>query len=134
VGSQGGAGQEEWRRGSPRWSGDGGRWEAAGAAVFNGGGVALVVVNVRGGILQHRCGRGKRDLAPIWEWRSSAGAHRRGGRQRHCSAKFDMRKRPPVARGSGTSAEMVGREAALERGAGEELVMGEQTSGGSAIL
>jgi hypothetical protein len=35
------------------------------ATVFNSGGAALVVVNVRGGVLQHRCGRGKRDLAPI---------------------------------------------------------------------
>jgi hypothetical protein len=25
-----------------------------------------MVVDVRGGVLQHRCGRGKRDLAPIW--------------------------------------------------------------------
>jgi hypothetical protein len=38
------------------------------AAVFNGGGVAPVVVDVRVGVLQHQCGRGKRDLAPIWEW------------------------------------------------------------------
>jgi hypothetical protein len=37
------------------------------AAVFNAGWVAPVVVDVRGGVLQHRCGRGKRDLAPIWE-------------------------------------------------------------------
>jgi hypothetical protein len=42
-----------------------GRWEGAGAAAFNGGGVAPVVVDVRGGVLLHRCGRGKRDLAPI---------------------------------------------------------------------
>jgi hypothetical protein len=35
------------------------------AAVFNGSGVAPVVVDVRGGVLQHQCGRGKRDLAPI---------------------------------------------------------------------
>jgi hypothetical protein len=26
---------------------------------------APVVIDVRGGVLQHRCGRGKRDLAPI---------------------------------------------------------------------
>jgi hypothetical protein len=31
------------------------RW----AAMFNGGGVAPVVVDVRGGVLQHRCGRGR---------------------------------------------------------------------------
>jgi hypothetical protein len=36
-----------------------GRRKAAGAAMFNGGGVAPVVVDVRGGVLQHRCGRGK---------------------------------------------------------------------------
>jgi hypothetical protein len=42
-----------------------GRWKAAGAAVFNGGGVAPVVIDMRGGVLQHQCGRGKRDLAPI---------------------------------------------------------------------
>jgi hypothetical protein len=35
------------------------------AVVSNSGGVAPVVVDVRGGVLQHRCGRGKRDLAPI---------------------------------------------------------------------
>jgi hypothetical protein len=44
------------------------------------------------GVLQHRCGRGKRELAPIWEWRSSKGAHRRGGRQRRSSAKSDARE------------------------------------------
>jgi hypothetical protein len=78
------------------------------AAVFNGGGVAPVVVDMRGGVLQHRCGRGKRDLAPIWEWRSSEGAHRRGGRQRRRSAKSDVRERPPVTGGGGTGAETVG--------------------------
>jgi hypothetical protein len=51
-----------------------GRRKAAGATVFNGGGVAPVVVDVRGGVLQHQCGRGKRDLAPIW------GMERLGGR------------------------------------------------------
>jgi hypothetical protein len=35
------------------------------AAVSNGGGVAPMVVDVHGGVLQHRCGMGKRDLAPI---------------------------------------------------------------------
>jgi hypothetical protein len=35
------------------------------AAVSNSGGVAPVVVDVRGGVLQHRCGREKRDLALI---------------------------------------------------------------------
>jgi hypothetical protein len=45
-----------------------GRRKTAGAAVFNGGGVAPVVIDVRGGVLQHRCGRGKMGLSPIWEW------------------------------------------------------------------
>jgi hypothetical protein len=35
------------------------------AAVSNGGGVAPMVVDVQGGVLQHRCGMRKRDLAPI---------------------------------------------------------------------
>jgi hypothetical protein len=104
-----------------------GRREAADAAVFNGGEVAPVVVDVRGGVLQHRCGRGKRDVAPIWERRSSEGAHRRGGRQWWRSAKSDMRERPPVAGGDGTGAEMVGREVALERGAGAGSVTREWT-------
>jgi hypothetical protein len=69
------------------------------------------------GVLQHRCGRGKRDLAPIWEWRSSESAHWRGGRQQRCSAKSEARERPPVVGGSGTGAGMVGREVVLERGA-----------------
>jgi hypothetical protein len=38
------------------------------AAVFNGGGVAPVVADVHGGVLQHWCERGKLGLAPIWEW------------------------------------------------------------------
>jgi hypothetical protein len=81
------------------------------------------------GVLQHRCGRGKRELAPIWEWRSSEGAHRRGGRQRRRSAKSDARVRPSVTGGSGPGAETVGREVAIKRGAGEELVTGERTRG-----
>jgi hypothetical protein len=68
------------------------------------------------GVLQHRCGRGKRELAPIWEWRSSEGAHRRGGRQRRRSAKSDAREKPPVAGGSGSGVGTVGREVVLERG------------------
>jgi hypothetical protein len=42
-----------------------GRQKATGVAVFNGGGVVPVIVDVQGGVLQHQCGRGKRDLAPI---------------------------------------------------------------------
>jgi hypothetical protein len=71
------------------------------------------------GVLQHRCERGKRELAPIWEWRSSEGAHRRGGRQRRRSAKSDTRERPPVAGGSCPGAGTVGREVVLERGGAE---------------
>jgi hypothetical protein len=67
----------------------------------------------RCGVLQHRCGRGKRELAPIWEWRSSEGAHRRGERQRQRSAKSDVRERPSMAGGSGSGAEAVGRGATL---------------------
>jgi hypothetical protein len=74
VGSRGGAGQEGWRWGSPRRSGDGG------VAVSNGGGVALVIVDVRGGVLQHRCGRGKRDLAPIRGMAKLGGRSPEGGK------------------------------------------------------
>jgi hypothetical protein len=38
-----------------------------------------------------------------------------------------MRERPPIVGGSGSGAGTVGREVALERGGGEELVMGERT-------
>jgi hypothetical protein len=73
---QGVAGKHRWGPGEApgRKGGDGahrggramvGRRKAAGAAVFNGGGVAPVVVDVQGGVLHHRCGRGKRDLVPI---------------------------------------------------------------------
>jgi hypothetical protein len=86
------------------------------------------------GVLQHQCGRGKRELAPIWEWRSSEGAHQRGGRQRRCSANSDTRERPPVAEGSGPGVGMVGREVALERGGGAGSVMREWTRGGSAVF
>jgi hypothetical protein len=42
-----------------------GRRKATDAAVFDGSRVAPVVIDVQGGVLQHRCGRGKRDLALI---------------------------------------------------------------------
>jgi hypothetical protein len=42
-----------------------GQRKTAGAAVFNDGRVAPVVVNVWGGVLQHRCRWGKMGLAPI---------------------------------------------------------------------
>jgi hypothetical protein len=45
-----------------------------------------------------------------------------------------MRERPPVAGGSGTGAETMGREVVLERGAGAGSVTREWTSGGSAVL
>jgi hypothetical protein len=44
-----------------------GRREAADAAVFNGGGVAPVVVDVRGGVLQLEGDPG------VWRWRSIEG-------------------------------------------------------------
>jgi hypothetical protein len=52
------------------------------AAAFVGG-VAPVVVDVRGGVLQHRCRRGKLRLAPIWEMAKLGGrSPERGGRWR----------------------------------------------------
>jgi hypothetical protein len=68
------------------------------------------------GVLQHRCERGKLGLAPIWEWCSSEGAHRRGGKRRRRSVKSDAKERPPMARGGGSGAGAVGREVALEEG------------------
>jgi hypothetical protein len=73
---QGIAGEHRWGPGevSGKKSGDGahregratvGRRKVIGAAVFNGGRVASLVTDMRGGVLQHRCERGKRDLAPI---------------------------------------------------------------------
>jgi hypothetical protein len=111
-----GAGQGGVGRGAPE------RWvDGEVAQIASGGGVqrrrvAPVVIDVRGGILQHRCGKGERDLSPIWEWWSLEGAHQRGGRQMRRSAKSDVRERPPVAGGGGIGVEMMGREAALERG------------------
>jgi hypothetical protein len=49
------------------------------AAVSNGSGVASVVVDMRGGVLQHRCGRGKRVLAPIRGMVKLRWHHRRWG-------------------------------------------------------
>jgi hypothetical protein len=88
-----------------------------------------VVVDVRGGVLQHRCERGKLGLAPIWEWCSSEGAHRRAGGRWWRSVKSDAKERPPVAGGGGTGAERVEREVALESGAGAGSVSREWTSG-----
>jgi hypothetical protein len=73
---QGAAGEHRWVPGEApgKKSGDEahrggratvGRRKTVGAAVFNGGGVAPVVVDVRGEVLQHRCKRGKMGLAPI---------------------------------------------------------------------
>jgi hypothetical protein len=77
-----------------------------------------------GGILQHRCGRGKRELSPIWEWRSSEGAHRRGGRQQQRLAKSGARERPPVARGQqfghGNGGEGGGAREGGQSGVGDE--------------
>jgi hypothetical protein len=105
----------------------------AGVTVFNGGGVAPLVVNVRGGVLRHRCGRGKMGLAPIWEWRSLEGAHQRGGRRRRRSLKSDVREGPPVARGGSMGVEMVGREVALERGGRSGVGDGARTSVSGAV-
>jgi hypothetical protein len=85
-------------------------------------------------VLHHRCERWKLRLARIWEWCSSEGAHRRGRRRRRRSVKSDVRVRPPVAGGGATGAEMVGREAALERGAGAGSVSREWTSGRGRAL
>jgi hypothetical protein len=59
------AGEHRWGPGEApgKKSGDGQamvwRWKATGAAVFNSGGVALVVAGMCGGVLQYRCGRGR---------------------------------------------------------------------------
>jgi hypothetical protein len=65
--------------------------------VFAGGEGAPVGGDGGCGVLQHWCERGKLGLAPIWEWCSSEGAHRRGGRRRRRSAKSDVKEGPPVA-------------------------------------
>jgi hypothetical protein len=55
-------------RGAPeRWV-DGEAAQTASGGGVQQRGVAPVVIDVRVGVLQHQCGRGKRDLAPIWEW------------------------------------------------------------------
>jgi hypothetical protein len=48
------------------------------AAVFNGGGVAPVVVDERGEVMQLERDPGVRRRRSIEEWSSSEGAHRRG--------------------------------------------------------
>jgi hypothetical protein len=100
----------------PERRGDGEAEERLRTSVFTGGEGASMGGDGGCGVLQHQSGRGKRDLAPIWKWRSSKGAHRRGGRQRRRSVKSNARERPPVAGGSGPGAGMVGREVVLERG------------------
>jgi hypothetical protein len=58
-------GKEE-RAGAHQNGGSTVRWrKRRRAAAFGGGGVAPVVIDVRGGVLQHRCGRGKLRLAQI---------------------------------------------------------------------
>jgi hypothetical protein len=109
-----GQGGRGWR--IPERQGDGEPEEGLRTAAFAGGEGAPMGGDGGCGVLQHRCGRGKRELAPIREWRSSEGAHQRGGRQWQRSAKYNARERPPVAGGSGPGAETVGREVALERG------------------
>jgi hypothetical protein len=126
-----GQGRRGWH--IPERRGGGEAEEGLGTTAFADGEGAPMVDDGGCGVLQHRCGRGKRELTPIWEWRSSEGAHRRGGRQRPWSAKSDARERPPVARGSAPGAKMVGREVALERGAVVGSVTREGTSGRSAV-
>jgi hypothetical protein len=103
--------------------------EQLGTAAFAGGEGAPVGGDGGCGVLQQQCERLKLGLAPIWEWCSSEGAHRRGGRRRQCSAKSDAKERPSVADGDGPGAGAVGREVALE-GAGGESVTREWTRGG----
>jgi hypothetical protein len=55
------------------------------AAAFVSGGVALVVVDVRGGVLQHQCRRGKLRLAPILEMARLGGRSPERGGRRRCS-------------------------------------------------
>jgi hypothetical protein len=111
-----------------------GRREAAGAAVFNGGRVAPVVVDEGSWVLQLDRDPGVRRRRSIEGKSSSEGAQRRGGDSGGARQKFDVRERPPVAGGGGTSAETMGREAALERGAGAGSVTREWKSGGSAMF
>jgi hypothetical protein len=123
-----GAGQGGEGRGAPEqrvdgkavgefWDGDVHRRE--GAPVGGDGGC---------GVLQNCCEWGKLGLAPIWEWCSSEGAHWRGGRRRRRSAKSDTKERHSMAGGGGLGTGKMGRGVALERGTGEEWVMGARTS------
>jgi hypothetical protein len=113
---QGDAGQggRGWRVHERRGGGE--VEEGLSTAAFTGGEGAPMGSDVGCGVLQHRCGRGKRELGPVWEWRSLEGTHHGGGRQLRCSAKFGARERPPVARGSSPGVGTVGREVVLERG------------------
>jgi hypothetical protein len=100
------------------------------AAVFNSGGVAPVVVDVCGGVLQHRCGRGKRDLAPIWERRSSKGRSLERGKTAEALGKIRHEGEASGGRrqrfGHGNGGEGGG---AREGAAGAGSVMREWTSG-----
>jgi hypothetical protein len=119
---RGDARQGGWGWRIPERRGGGEAEEGLRTAAFAGGEGAPLGGDSGCGVLQHQCGRGKRELAPVWEWRSSEGTHWRWGRQRRCSAKSDVRERPPVAGGSGPGAGTVGREVALERGGGRRGV------------
>jgi hypothetical protein len=95
--------------------------EQLGTAAFAGREGVPVGGDGECGVMQHRCERGKLGLAPNWEWCSSEGAHRRGGRRRQRLAKSGVKERPTVARGRGPGMGAVGREVALEGAGGESV-------------
>jgi hypothetical protein len=117
---RGDAGQDRqgWR--VPERRGGGVAEELLRAVAFADGEGAPVGGDGGCGVLQHQCERGKLGLAPIWEWCSSEGAHRRGGRRRQRSAKSNAKERPPVAEGGGSGARVVVREVALEGAEGSQ--------------
>jgi hypothetical protein len=92
-----------------------GRREAAGAAVFNGGRVAPVVVDEGSWVLELDRDPRVRRRRSIEGKSSSEGAQRRGGDSGCTRQEFDVRERPPVAGGSGLGVGTVGREEVLER-------------------
>jgi hypothetical protein len=93
--------------------------EGLGTATIVGGEGAPMGGDGGCGVLHHRCGRGKRELAPIWEWRSSEGAHWRGGRQRRRSAKSDVRERPRWPEAAVRARKRWGRSGVGDEGADE---------------
>jgi hypothetical protein len=61
-----GQGGQGWRV-PERWGG-GEAEEGLGTAAFAGGEGDPMGGDGGCGVLQHQCGRGKRELAPIWKW------------------------------------------------------------------